>query len=1055
VIHLFEADYNLFLKLIYGKRMVRNAEKAHALNDQKRGSRPRRMTTDALFLSRLEKDLIRQIKSNSAHMDNDATGCYDRIVTSVGMMACQRLGMPPHAIKCQADTLLHMKYSVKHAYGVSSAHYKSTAAKPLFGTGQGSGASPAIWLGVVVILLNALDRISHEDNIPGLIFSDPWNDITERWRVGAFVDDTNQGVMDPDGLETQEGLVEYLCQAGQTWEKLPHISGGCLNLAKCSWTLQYWQWIHGRLQLQTVAPYDSSLIMTSGDSPDQHIIKCYSNESAQKSLGVYMNFRGTFALHAEMMKQKFDALASRLRQSQLTPALARMFYHLYYVPSVKDLLPVTSMTDLELKTIQSNMTASCLNKLGFIRHYPHSVAFAPQQVFGCGLLDLRVEQGLTHIQSLLDYVGTNHKVGRVMLISLRHLQTKAGVSFDLLREPTVVLPYLTDCWVVTLRKFCAAHAMSIMCLHNKLPSLARIHDSFLMEQAMTLPFRRQELIDVNLVRTYLGVTTLSDIVSADGTFILPSIWNGNPISDRRSKIKFARQLQPTSYQRGLWRRLLRSCIDPATKMTTLCLTRSLGNWLTDSNMIWGAMTWMDTLYRRDPYAHSGERNVSLQYPPQHMVHSDGTPSSQIFYNYHPDWYTATIPRMAVPTDLTGDHILRGTHSGMQLDYIPAPAKTFAAWVSQLPLAEQRLISSVSFAECDAEEVLVQYLQLDCTIFIGTDGGKRSHRGSFSWIICSPGQEQLIMNAGPVDGWHKCQTSLRSEDAALAFVTLYLDELAEFFGLQLHCSFVIFVDSNSAITNVQKLRDLIPKRRFADNADIMSTMSAAHQVISRFRLEHVKSHQDDETEFDQLPFSAQLNVRCDHMATNQLHRQRKHASESSLSCPLIPRTLPVAISCHGQVISSHYIQNYLACHRLFLQNKYKWSDWTWETIAWDSFHLCGKRTANLNLNVSFRSKLVHNWLHLGTRRATQSVASPPCVPLRRTSHIFLRAPPLALSAYASMKPPLFSEKSLINHGHVRSFSCDQTMDICTDNACSHQSRSDDLFYFGFGCSTKSN
>jgi hypothetical protein len=81
VIHLFEADYNLFLKILFGKRLVRNGERANALNDQQHGSRPRRMTTDALFLSRLEKDLIRQTKSNSAHMDNDATGCYDCIIT--------------------------------------------------------------------------------------------------------------------------------------------------------------------------------------------------------------------------------------------------------------------------------------------------------------------------------------------------------------------------------------------------------------------------------------------------------------------------------------------------------------------------------------------------------------------------------------------------------------------------------------------------------------------------------------------------------------------------------------------------------------------------------------------------------------------------------------------------------------------------------------------------------------------------------------------------------------------------------------------------------------
>ena len=77
--------------------------------------------------------------------------------------------------------------------------------------------------------------------------------------------------------------------------------------------------------------------------------------------------------------------------------------------------------------------------------------------------------------------------------------------------------------------------------------------------------------------------------------------------------------------------------------------------------------------------------------------------------------------------------------------------------------------------CDAEFLLVQYMQLPCTLYIGTDGGKRHHSGAYSWILCSPNHEQLCLNAGPVDGWFKCQNSLRSEAAALAAVTLYLDE----------------------------------------------------------------------------------------------------------------------------------------------------------------------------------------------------------------------------------------------------------------------------------------
>jgi hypothetical protein len=68
------------------------------MNDQQHGSRPRRMTIDALLLARFEKYLIRQLKMNSAHMDNDATGCYDRIIVSLGIIACRRLGIPPSAI---------------------------------------------------------------------------------------------------------------------------------------------------------------------------------------------------------------------------------------------------------------------------------------------------------------------------------------------------------------------------------------------------------------------------------------------------------------------------------------------------------------------------------------------------------------------------------------------------------------------------------------------------------------------------------------------------------------------------------------------------------------------------------------------------------------------------------------------------------------------------------------------------------------------------------------------------------------------------------------------
>jgi hypothetical protein len=189
-----------------------------------------------------------------------------------------------------------------------------------------------------------------------------------------------------------------------------------------------------------------------------------------------------------------------------------------------------------------------------------------------------------------------------------------------------------------------------------------------------------------------------------------------------------------------------------------------------------------------------------------------------------------------------------------------------------------MLSLVYFAQwCYAEFVLIQYLQLDYSTFlyIGADGGKRHHNGSYSWILCSPCREQLCLNAGPVDGWFKCQTFseanwLRSRQSRF-WVTLIIN-----------CKFKLYVDSTSDISNVTLLREQIPKRRFvADNADILSVMCSVHPVVSCYTLEHVKSHQDDKIKFDQLPFHAQLNVLCNRMATNLATTRQRLGSNANM------------------------------------------------------------------------------------------------------------------------------------------------------------------------------
>ncbi len=538
-----------------------------------------------------------------------------------------------------------------------------------------------------------------------------------------------------------------------------------------------------------------------------------------------------------------------------------------------------------------------LNCLGYNRHYPHAATFAPTTLFGCGLLDLRLEQGLSHLQALLDYVGTDHKVGRVMIISLRTLQIEAGVSFDLLRHPHIHVPHVSECWIIQLRRFCADWNVASQVKANRLPTGCREYDHFLMDRALTLRFTKRELTDVNLVRIYLGVTTLSDIASAIGSHIHRLIWHMQPLEDRKSWFQFARQEQPTVYQKGLWRCLLkRFLLDGRVATDRLRLHQPLGHWLSPSTMQWGAMVWDGALYRHDPFKTTGNRYVAVHFP--HPL------ASTMYYDQKPDWYSATLPRLAIPADIAGDQIFLATYAAWQVSEIAPAITSFSACLNQLPPAEKRLVSSVFFAVSDAETVLVQYLKLACTVYIGTDGGKKDMCGSFSWVICSPGHEQLVLNAGPVDGWHKCHSSRQSEVAALASVTLYLKEIAAYFSLHIRCRFLFFVDSHGAISNAQQIRYFIPRRSFMYHADILWTLKEAPHVVKHYHFEHVKSHQDDKIAVEDLPFSAQLNVLCDGMATEQMKRQTFHVTEASSSTALPSRSLPLEIFLTTHFLSLH-------------------------------------------------------------------------------------------------------------------------------------------------------
>jgi hypothetical protein len=74
-IHLFEADHNWLLGMIFGRRMVHGAEKQDHLHEGQWGSRPGRSAHDALIHKLLTYEVVRMTRTPLATFDNDAKSC--------------------------------------------------------------------------------------------------------------------------------------------------------------------------------------------------------------------------------------------------------------------------------------------------------------------------------------------------------------------------------------------------------------------------------------------------------------------------------------------------------------------------------------------------------------------------------------------------------------------------------------------------------------------------------------------------------------------------------------------------------------------------------------------------------------------------------------------------------------------------------------------------------------------------------------------------------------------------------------------------------------------
>jgi hypothetical protein len=211
------------------------------LHDQETfGSRTGKTAPEALLNLQLLFDHNRTWKLPTAILFNDAIGCYDRIVPTLGEMAMRARGCPRGIAKCHTITQKRMKHRIRIATGISEGiiHFaeKEAVVKKdekilvlkgkIGGIGQGGGAGPLVWIAIIDIMLEAYRKLC-----PGALAQDPMMLYTICYWLISYVDD-NTIVVGSEDLTHSTDILQTLKYNLRTWRNLLRLTGGDIDVEK-------------------------------------------------------------------------------------------------------------------------------------------------------------------------------------------------------------------------------------------------------------------------------------------------------------------------------------------------------------------------------------------------------------------------------------------------------------------------------------------------------------------------------------------------------------------------------------------------------------------------------------------------------------------------------------------------------------------------------------------------------------------------------------------------------------------------------------------------------
>jgi hypothetical protein len=188
-----ETDLDQVLCIAFVRNIAKLAKKKKGIISDHQYGRAHATCMNPVLKKLLTAQLLMQKRTEGIVFDNDATCCYDRIISGVELASLRRMGYSKESVKMSGLLWAQMEHHVCTGFRVSDKKYGSTINKLLYGIGQGSCASTILWEFLDQLLLASLGE---KFTCIRLVAIDG---VEEHIRpVDSFVDDTTTGSTNDD-----------------------------------------------------------------------------------------------------------------------------------------------------------------------------------------------------------------------------------------------------------------------------------------------------------------------------------------------------------------------------------------------------------------------------------------------------------------------------------------------------------------------------------------------------------------------------------------------------------------------------------------------------------------------------------------------------------------------------------------------------------------------------------------------------------------------------------------------------------------------------------------